>query len=320
MSSPSIEPPDKAVAKATILDFAAARGFVRARILAPFSTAPSSSLGSSNYGEGAPSALVAALAYGNGAPEPPPGGGGPWVRLDKFSQRNYYAEAVARLKRIAVDIRDSLGGGRSDFRILCNSPVPEKPMAVACGLGVPGRNSLIMTPEAGSSAVIAVLALPFALPGDPPLTAAGAEGSTADSSAADRSFPFCGSCRLCVEACPTAALPGDGSIDRTRCIQWFASRPGEIPDFVAAAWGDRLYGCSVCRDVCPANRKPLRGIDTDRGALPELLPADELIESSDAELSARFKGTALGMGWFGPAAIRRNARIASRKPSAPPIP
>jgi epoxyqueuosine reductase len=227
------------------------------------------------------------------------------ARLDVFSRRDYYAEAVARLKEIAIAARARFGGRKRDYRIFCNSPVPERPIAAACGLGSIGRNTLVITPEAGSLVVIAAMTLPFELPGDGPLP--------------DEPDP-CGGCASCVEACPTgaldAALGGDRRLERAKCIQWYASRPGEVPPDIAAKWGDRLYGCSVCRDVCPHNAKPIPGARTERGALPPAFDARALCEADDQELAALFKGTALGMGWLGPAAIRRNARLAAAGASA----
>ncbi len=291
MSLSSIEGLPQEELKAEIAASARSEGFSRARFFAPFTPPEGGS-----HGEGAQAALVVALPYGNrGAEADPDGPGGPVARLDAFSRRDYYGETVARLKKIAAGIRTRLGGRRSDYRILCNSPVPEKPLAAACGLGRIGRNSLLITPEAGSLVVIGVLTLPFALPGDGPL----------------KGDP-CERCAACVAACPTGALGGTGdrSLDRSRCIQWYASRPGSVPERIAAHWGDRLYGCSICRDACPANAAPIQGARTERGALPAELDAAELAAADDEELAARFKGTALGMRWFGPEAIRRNARLA----------
>lgn len=324
---------DAARAKAFLIAAALAEGFSRARVLAPFRPeAADGERARSGQRTEAPSALVVALPYGNldpdgrSAPEAQPaapGGdaapdgnaaaerdaalrGRPIARLDLFSRRGYYGETVARLKRIASRARAAYGGSRSDYRVYCNSPIPEKPLAAACGLGVIGRNTLLITPEAGSLVVIGILALPFPLDGDPPLAAG---QPVARQQVADP----CESCAACAAACPTGALGRAGSsrtMDRERCIQHYASRPGEVPESVARHWGDRLYGCSACRDACPANARPIVGADVERGVLPEAFDAAELAAAEDQEIAERFKGTALGMGWLGPAAIRRNARLA----------
>jgi epoxyqueuosine reductase len=289
-------------------------GFVRARILAPFE--PDS--GSVSAGEpgrrvpdnrclGAPSLLMTALPYGNQGPEGeglfagpvPPGAGS----IAPFARRNYYREAVRRLQALAAAFRARYGGKRSAYRIFCNSPVPEKPPAIACGLGALGRNSLIITPEAGSLAVIAAMTLPLALETDAPLAAEGG------------AFPLCGACRResppCKTACPTGAVRGEGKIDRERCIQWYASGNGPSPPpGVARHWGRRLYGCTACQDACVRNLRPIPGVQTREGPLPAYLDCRELAEAPDEELKARFKGTALGLSWPGPQGIRRNARLA----------
>lgn len=290
-------------------------GFVRARFLAPFDPSPLSGPGRpipDNYRQGAPSLLLAALPYGNLSPpagDPPPGTCG----IAPFARRNYYREAVRRLRALALEFRAKYGGTRSDYRILCNSPVPEKPLARACGLGAPGRNSLIITAEAGSLVIIAAMTLPLALETDKPLTRADIGG---EDPAADDAFPFCRSCSRdhppCKTACPTGAIRGDGKLDLERCIQWYASGNGAaVPPEIARFWGRRLYGCTACQDACVRNRGPIPGVQTDEGILPEYLNCRELLEASDGELKARFKGTAMGLSWLSPGSIRRSAGLAT---------
>jgi epoxyqueuosine reductase len=301
MSRPSIDAAEAQRIKSSILSLAAEAGFSRTRILAPFvpGEPDEERSGGRGWSEGAPSAIAAALPYGNGRASDEPALPGPAARLDAFSRRDYYGEAVARLQGLGGALRSTYGGLRREFRILCNSPVPEKPLAEACGLGRMGRNTLLITPEAGSLVVIAIMTTPYPLPPDPP------------SGGRDP----CGGCAACVEVCPTGALDGCRGerrvLDRSKCIQWYASRPGDVPPEIAAVWGDRLYGCSACRDACPRNARPIRGIETDRGALPGSFDALWLAEASDEELRRIFRGTALGMSWLGPEAIRRNARLAA---------
>lgn len=294
-------------------------GFVRVRILAPFK--PDSLLGAKshnlpvhipdNRSLGAPSALAAALSYGNlplegetpAAGALPPGTGS----IAPFARRNYYREAVRRLRVLAAEFRARYGGTRAEYSIFCNSPIPEKPLARACGLGAMGRNSLIITPEAGSLVIISGMALPWDLETDDLLT-------SADPMAREESFPFCGSCDPerppCKAACPTNAVRGDGGINRERCIQWYASGNGAIvPPEVVRHWGRRLYGCTACQDACVRNRKPIPGTQTNEGPLPAYLDCRELMAASDGELKERFKGTVLGLSWPGPQGIRRNARL-----------
>ncbi|MDR2517247.1 MAG: hypothetical protein LBC88_07695, partial [Spirochaetaceae bacterium] len=218
---------------------------------------------------------------------------------------------------------------RQSYQIRCNSPIPEKPLARASGLGVRGRNSLIITKEAGSLVILAAMTLPFVLE-----SAVSGIDNDMDDDGAD--FPLCGLCTgadgtgtpRCVTACPTGALRGDGVVMLERCIQWYASgndagrdfskfgdggELADIPPQIAAKWGRRLYGCTACQDACPHNRRPIAGTppeDTARGVLPARLNGRELLALDSTALKARFKGTALGMAWLTADILRRNIRTA----------
>jgi epoxyqueuosine reductase len=160
---------------------------------------------------------------------------------------------------------------------------------------------LIITKEAGSLVILAAMTLPFAL--------------VSDKAEMNR-FDFCRSCNEenppCKAACPTNAVNGDGTINLGKCIQWYASgNDDSIPAEVLAKWENRLYGCSACQDACPHNRRVIKGAETDEGALPAYIDAQRIINMSDDEIKAFFKGSAMGLSWLGPKTIRRNALICS---------
>jgi epoxyqueuosine reductase len=274
-------------------------GFIRAGFLTPFR--PEQYIQgppAEGYQVDAPALLIAGLAYGNQGSAGTDSGSDGYIA--PFAQRNYYREAVTRLKQLAKDIRLRYGGKRADFRILCNSPLPEKPLAAASGLGSLGRNGLIITPEAGSLIVLGAMTLPFALSGYP--------------AEAEIPFRYCRRCDShrppCAAACPTGAVLGNGRLDRDRCIQWYASGHGEqVPPEIIRVWGNRLYGCTNCQDVCVHNQRRIQGLSTEAGSLPPNIDPRTLLSLSDGELKARFKGTALGLSWLGVEGIRRNARL-----------
>jgi epoxyqueuosine reductase len=224
-------------------------------------------------------------------------------RIAPFAQGNYYAEAVRRLQALAKSLRGRFAGNRfgnrSEYRIICNSPVPEKPLAQACGLGRLGRNGLIITPEAGSRVILAGLTLPFDLEGDGPLPG----DPCAACGYAERS--------ACAANCPTKALPGDGSLIKERCIQWYASGKGErVPPEIAQNWAGRFYGCTECLDACPHNGRSVLAAETGVGLLPEWVDAEAILAMDDRELKDFVRGSALGMAWLGPESLRRNASLA----------
>jgi epoxyqueuosine reductase len=242
-----------------------------------------------------------------------------------FARRNYYREAVRRLQKIVALLRSGDSSyKKSDCRILCNSRENEKQLASMSGLGVYGRNGLILTREAGSLVVLAALTLPVwgRYGGEAPVErVAKNRRFVARGRLPPHDFPFCSGCPKdnppCVASCPTAALAGDGRVELSRCIQWYASGNGEVPDFVRAQWGRRFYGCTNCQDACPHNQKKIAGVQSSLGELGAYVDAHEILSLSDAGIKTKFKGTALGLSWLGPAALRRNARLALD--SLPPV-
>ncbi len=284
-------------AKHIVVTMALEAGFSRARILSPFRTSPQAdSAIRARYGEGSPTLLAAALPYGNQEEAFPPTSVPYPAYIAPFARRNYYCGAVKRLQSLIPALRSHFGGLKQDYRVLCNSPLPEKPLALACGLGFLGRNDLVITPEAGSLVILAFMTLPFPLEIDPPLATS------------------CGSCSACADGCPTGAVLRSGGIDRERCIQWYASgnsvpEHSGVPSLVAEKWGRTLYGCTFCQDACPHNRRPLMGASCEEGKIPACFDAKDLLTRSDDDIKALFKGSALGLSWLKPEHIRRNALL-----------
>jgi len=273
----------------------------------------------SRYGaDAARSAFAVALPYGEGPAEPPPWARdwlavrpGPLAAIARFARANWYAELVARLRAAASLARGRLEAGSKDagpsrgWRFLANSGLPEKRLALAAGLGELGRHGLVMVPGAGSACVLGLLLAPIAAEGRP-----GGEGGGPRREGPPRLGEGCGSCRSCLEACPTGALSGAG-YDRELCLQSWSTRPGPLPPAIEAAWGGRLYGCDACQEACPRFR-PDPGSRAARGLLGPGLPASWLIEAPEAELSSLLRGSALGLGWMPKEAFRRNAALALR--------
>jgi epoxyqueuosine reductase len=288
--------------KKEICRLALEAGFCEAKVLSgteQFEPPPSANVRRIN----SPTLLVTALPYGNDSPETPPPQTDPsWAVIAPFARRNYYREAIQRLQKLSQVFRKRFGGTKAGYRVFCNSPAPEKLLAVACGLGTIGLNSLVITPSAGSLVVIAAMTLPYPLDGDPAL----AEN-------------LCCNCAACISACPTHAVRGDGSIDRLRCIQWYASGNEEaVPPYIADKWERTLYGCTFCQDVCPHNQRPITGAQTQIGVLPSGIDPLKLLAMTDAEIRAFFKGSAMGLSWLKPQHIRRNAALALHIPHVLP--
>jgi len=175
---------------------------------------------------GARSVVSAALCYWR--PEAPlePGEG----RLPRYTWDDAYA--ALREKLDAIGRR--LGGS---YRVLvdANQHV-DREAAARSGVGFYGKNTMLITRRHGSWVVLGTLVSDQELEPTAPLDA------------------DCGSCMLCIEACPTGALDEPGTLDATRCLSYWTQAPAAIPEDYRAELGAQIYGCDICQDVCPWNR------------------------------------------------------------------
>jgi len=189
---------------------------------------------------GARSVVAAALCYWAEGPEPAAGEG----RLPRYAWRDHYAELRARLDALGKRI-----GG--NYRVLVDeNDHVDREAAARAGVGFYGKNTMLITRKHGSWVVLGTLVTDVEL------------GSTRPARAA------CGSCTLCIDACPTDALSEPGVLDATRCLSYWTQTAEPMPEPVMEALEDRVYGCDICQDVCPWNR----GVEARRAG--ESLPAD----------------------------------------------
>jgi epoxyqueuosine reductase len=180
------------------------------------------------------SVVSAALCYWADGPEPGPGEG----RLPRYTWSDRYAELREKL--------DALGrrlGGAHRVLVDANQHV-DREAAARSGVGFYGKNTMLITRRHGSWVVLGTLVSDVELEPTPPLDAG------------------CGSCTLCVEACPTGALDEPGTLDATRCLSYWSQAPAAIPEEFREPMGDLAYGCDICQDVCPWNR----GVEKRRAA------------------------------------------------------
>src|SRR5256885_10049591 len=170
---------------------------------------------------------VVSAAYCYYAPEPPlePGEG----RLPRYTWKDAYAVLREALDRVGRE----LGG---EYRVLvdANQHV-DREAAARSGVGFYGKNTLLITRRHGSWVVLGTLVTTAAIEATPPLDL------------------DCGSCTLCIEACPTGALDEPGLVDSTKCLSYWTQAPTSIPEAYRADLGAQAYGCDTCQDVCPGN-------------------------------------------------------------------
>jgi len=166
----------------------------------------------------------------------------PWVAPDgsRFARYargdDYHGSLRARALAALAAARRRIGDGWA-FRVCVDStPIAERAFAASAGLGWIGKNGCLMDETHGSYLLLAEILTDLDLPPDAPV--------------AER----CGSCNLCLEACPTAAFVEPGVLDAGRCLAyWTIEHRGSIPDAWKAALGEHVFGCDVCQEVCPWN-------------------------------------------------------------------
>ena len=206
--------------------------------------------------------VSAALAYYGDEPDRPPGHG----RLPRYT----WYDAYAQLRHKLDELGRRLGG---DYRVLVDeNQHVDREAAARSGVGFYGKNTMLITRRFGSWVVLGALVTDRELAPTAPL---GLD---------------CGSCTLCIEACPTGALDEPGTLDATKCLSYWTQSAREPPAEYREALGVQVYGCDICQDVCPWNR----GVEKRRAGLP--LPPEaephvdlvEWLESDPNELRERY--------------------------------
>ncbi len=241
---------------------------------------------------GATRAVVVTRNYYN--PDPSPVGGRGAVA--KYARGIDYHRALREpLEQLAADVIRLGGPGTVARGFVDAGPVPERELAQRAGLGWIGKNTMLIDPRRGSFFFIASIFTDADLAVDPLFES-------------DR----CGTCRRCLDACPTDAFPNERELDSRRCISYLTIEfRGQIDPQLASQMGGWVFGCDVCQDVCPWNQKfAAQARDSHLGQDPLLGSLDlvELAEMSDGEFDSRYGWTAMERA--GAAGMRRNAGIA----------
>ncbi len=204
---------------------------------------------------------------------------------------DYHRRLRALLRRVALEIDEAAGA--SVTAIACDTkPLAERAFAARSGLGWIGKHTNLIAPSLGSFIFLGEIVTTLELPADEPLR------------------KTCGSCRRCVDNCPTGALRGDYTIDANRCIADLTQRTDSIPRAMRPLIGDWIWGCDLCQLACPPTAaapaaSPAWGPADEETAHPSLV---ELLALRSGTFKRRYRVTA--MGWRGAAVLRRNAAVA----------
>ncbi len=228
---------------------------------------------------GARSIVALGTAYAQSEPESIDGGG-PRGRVARYAWgRDYHEVIPPRLRALAKAIVELAGPETRCRSFVDTGPLIDRAAAERSGVGFVGKNSCVLTGRHGSYVFLSAILTTASLPPDPLVTR------------------DCGSCRACIDACPTDALLAPGALDARRCISYLTiEHRGAIPQALRPTMGSWVFGCDICQEICPWNRaRPVSKhaeFAPSEGAGPAL-DLIELLGLDDAAYRARFRHTAL---------------------------
>ena len=223
---------------------------------------------------GARSVVAVAMSYNpaNGAER-----NEDWRGVSRYARgRDYHDVIRPRLVELGEFIGSAAGAPVASRAAVDSSAVLERDLAARAGLGWIGKNTNLLTPSLGSYFFIGIVLTTAELPFD------------------QREPDRCGTCTACLDACPTQAFVGPYVLDARRCISYLTiEHRGDIAGELAEQIGEWVFGCDVCQEVCPWNRK------AEPGREPALEPSgsfgelESLLELDPAAFRARFRGSPL---------------------------
>ena len=275
---------------------------VRARVSTPFPWARSAIVCLTSYQSDQPRSI-------DPAPED-----AAWIARYAWSSRvdpqrgrvpsDYHKVLLKRLKALEGKLHERYGEFESRAYV-DTGPILERSLAVAAGLGWQAKNTCLIHPKLGSYVFLSVL-----------ITSLQVAPAQNAPTIPDR----CGSCTRCIEACPTDALFGPYQMDATRCISYLTiEHKGPIAPELMHGMGRQVFGCDICQDVCPWNRKAPVNTDEDLAPREELVNVslDWLSSLDEHAFERTFNGSPVRRAQY--EGLRRNVAIATGNSTASEI-
>ena len=224
---------------------------------------------------------------------PEPHDARPRGRVSRYAWgRDYHRVFERRVKELVRQLQ-ALGGAKAKFYV-DYGPMPDRAVAARAGLGWHGKNSNLLSSKRGSWLFLAEVLTDLDLEPDRPLKKS------------------CGRCVTCIPACPTGAIVAPYVIDNTRCISYHTiENRGSIPRELRHLFGDWVFGCDICQDVCPVNHQaeprgdPVFAATSVEDSRPDLV---KVLEMTEEEFQARYRGSPLRRAKR--VGLQRNACIA----------
>jgi epoxyqueuosine reductase len=222
-----------------------------------------------------------------------------WISRYAWGREDYHDAVLRRLKQVEAALRQAVRGGHSCPPALTTrsyvdtGPVVERVFAKYAGVGWIGKNTCIINQKKGSWLFLGVILTSLELAPDLP--------------APDR----CGTCTRCIDACPTDAILAPYQLDSNKCVSYLTiEKRGSIPEELRSGVGPHVFGCDICQDVCPWNRKAPAPTAPEFDPRPGLVnPALAwLAEMSVEEFRETFRGSPIRRTKR--SGLRRNAAIA----------
>jgi len=231
---------------------------------------PARSTDPSTIVRGARSIIVGAVAYHEPAPDRASESQSTSARVARYAWRDNYGALRAALGAVAEELKSV---GHRAVVVADENALVDREAAYLAGLGWYGKNANLLLVDAGSWFVLGGVVTDAVLPTSTP--------------AADG----CGSCRRCLDGCPTGAIIEPGVIDAARCLAWVIQKPGMVDRALREAIDDRIYGCDDCQEVCPPSTRSVRVSLSRRGDDSRLTASVDpvaILAMSDAEIMSRF--------------------------------
>jgi epoxyqueuosine reductase len=217
-----------------------------------------------------------------------------WISRYAWSREDYHDSVLRRLREVEAKLKHTCEPLPIETRSYVDTgPIVERVYARYAGIGWQGKNTCIINQKIGSWLFLGVIVTSLELAPDLP--------------APDR----CGTCTRCIDACPTHAFVGPHQLDSNKCIAYLTiEKRGPIPEVFREAVGHHVFGCDICQDVCPWNRKAPA---TEK---PQFQPREGLVnpalawlaEISEEEFRERFRGSPIKRTKR--SGLRRNTLIA----------